>query len=231
MDIIRLDTVDSTNKYALAHLAALADRVVITAEEQTAGRGRLDRVWSSPRGENIYCSIVLKEQRSNPLLTILAALAVARALRQHNIEAQIKWPNDVLVGGKKICGILAESSGKGLVIGIGLNVNMSEKNLAALDQPATSLRAETGQIHDREEFLRGLLEKFFAFYAETQSAGFANLFEIWQNELNIIGKQIQVQTVRREITGRVIQVTDSGALLVQTAQGVEKILAGDVHVV
>ncbi|MDR2428426.1 MAG: biotin--[acetyl-CoA-carboxylase] ligase [Candidatus Margulisbacteria bacterium] len=231
MQTIQLDTVDSTNKYALAHLDELADRAVVTAEEQTAGRGRLNRIWLSPRGENIYCSIILKEQKNNPLLTILAALAAAQTIRSYGLAARIKWPNDVLVEGKKICGVLAESNSQGLVIGLGVNVNMSAENLAALDQPATSLRAETGQIHDREKFLRELLEKFFALYEQAQNAGFAKLVETWQNEIDLIGKKVKIQTVQQEFYGTVIQVDKAGALLVATAQGVEKVLAGDVHVV
>jgi BirA family biotin operon repressor/biotin-[acetyl-CoA-carboxylase] ligase len=231
MDIIRLQTVDSTNKYALERLGALADRTVIIAEEQTAGRGRLNRTWLSPRGENIYCSIILKEQKNNPLLTILAALAAAQTIRGYGLAARLKWPNDVLVNGKKICGALAESNSQGLVLGLGVNINMSAENLAALDQPATSLRAETGQIHDREKFLRELLEKLFAFYEQAQNAGFAKLVETWQNELDLAGKKVKIQTVQQEVYGTVIQVDKTGALLVATAQGVEKVLAGDVHVV
>ncbi|GBR73880.1 biotin-(acetyl-CoA carboxylase) ligase [Candidatus Termititenax aidoneus] len=231
MQILWLDTVDSTNKYALAHLDTLADCAVIAAEEQTAGRGRLNRNWVSPRGENIYCSIVLKEQKSNPLLTVLAALAAAQTVRRRGLAARIKWPNDVLVNEKKICGVLAESNAKGLVIGIGVNINMSAGNLAALDRPATSLQAETGQIHDREKFLRELLENFFAFYEQARREGFAKLAEIWQNELDLTGKRVKIQTVQQEFYGTVIQIDKEGALLVATAQGVEKVLAGDVHVV
>jgi BirA family biotin operon repressor/biotin-[acetyl-CoA-carboxylase] ligase len=231
MQIIQLDMVDSTNKYALAHLDALANRAVIVAEEQTAGRGRLNRNWLSPRGENIYCSIVLKEQKGNPLLTILAALAVAQTMRSRGLAARLKWPNDVLVNEKKICGVLAESNAKGLVIGIGANVNMSAENLAAIGQPATSLRAETGQIHDKEKFLREMLENFFAFYEQAQREGFAKLAEIWQNEVDLIGKKVKIQTVQQEFYGTVIQIDKAGALLVATAQGVEKVLAGDVYVV
>ncbi|MDR1324007.1 MAG: biotin--[acetyl-CoA-carboxylase] ligase [Candidatus Margulisbacteria bacterium] len=231
MRIIRLDTVDSTNKYALTHLDTLTDRAVIVAEEQTAGRGRLNRVWLSPRGENIYCSIVLKEQKSNPLLTVLAALAVARTVRGRGLAARLKWPNDVLVHEKKICGVLAESNAKGLVVGIGVNINMTAESLAALDRPATSLRAETGRIHDRGKFLRELLKKFFAFYEQARRAGFAKLAEIWQNELDLTGKRVKIQTVQQEFYGTVIQIDKEGALLVATAQGVEKVLAGDVHVV
>ncbi|GBR76084.1 biotin-(acetyl-CoA carboxylase) ligase [Candidatus Termititenax persephonae] len=228
--LINLTSVDSTNKYALANLAGLNDRDVVVAETQTAGRGRLNRRWVSPPGENIYCSIVLKNQRPNPLLTILAALAVAQTIRQSQIDAQIKWPNDIMVNGKKIGGVLAESNSKGLVIGLGVNVNMSAVAAAQIDKPATSLKIETGQAAAKEKILQEILEKFFALYGQVQQEGFAKLLKIWQNELQIINKKVRVQTAGGEIYGTVIQIDNDGALLVETAQGQVRVLAGDVYV-
>ncbi|MDR2430649.1 MAG: biotin--[acetyl-CoA-carboxylase] ligase, partial [Candidatus Margulisbacteria bacterium] len=201
-------------------------------EEQTAGRGRLDRHWLSPAGQNIYCSIILKELTDKPaLLTILAALAVKETLQKNNTAAELKWPNDVLAGGRKICGILAEASSGGLVIGIGVNVNMKKKLLEDVGRPATSMLAETGQLFDRDKILNEILENFFVFYEHVLERGFASLRQIWQNELHIIGAKVRVQTIQKEFDGTVLSVDDDGALIIETARGLEKVLAGDIYVV
>jgi BirA family biotin operon repressor/biotin-[acetyl-CoA-carboxylase] ligase len=231
-NILKFTSLSSTNQYALEHLAELNDRAVIVSEEQTGGRGRLDRRWLSPPGQNIYCSIVLKNLTDKPaLLTILAALAAAETLRSHAVPAGLKWPNDVLVKDKKICGILAEANTQGLVLGLGLNVNMPAAMLAQIGQPATSLLAETARTFDREQLLNELLEKFFTFYEHILARGFAYIVKIWQNELHIIGKEVHIQTGQKEFRGVVTGIGEDGALIVETAQGPEKILAGDVHVV
>lgn len=237
MNIIRFTTINSTNKYAQENLGNLADRTIIVSDEQTGGRGRLDRKWLSPAGVNIYCSIVLKNLTDKPaLLTILAALAAAETIRKYEIPAQLKWPNDVLVSGKKICGVLAASTvgaagTSGIVVGFGVNVNMNTELLKNIDQPATSMFEVTGQKFDREKILDEILKNFFSFYEHVLASGFASLLKIWQNELNIIGKKVQVKTVQKTFYGTVSQIDDGGALMVETIQGREKVLAGDVHVV
>jgi len=230
--IIRFAALGSTNQYALENSAALADRTVIVSNAQTGGRGRLRRPWLSPPDVNIYCSIVLKNLTDQPaMLTVLAALAALETIRKYNIPAQLKWPNDVLVNGRKICGILAETNARALVLGIGMNVNISAESLKELDRPATSMLAETGQIFDREKVLQELLENFFVFYERVLAEGFASLVKIWQNELQIIGKQVRVQTAQKDFGGTVSGIVDDGALVIETPQGTEKVLAGDVYVV
>lgn len=230
--IIRFAALGSTNQYALENSAALADRTVIVSNAQTGGRGRLRRPWLSPPDVNIYCSIVLKNLTDQPaMLTVLAALAALETIRKYNIPAQLKWPNDVLVNGRKICGILAETNARALVLGIGMNVNISAESLKELDRPATSMLAETGQIFDREKVLQELLENFFVFYERVLAEGFASLVKIWQNELQIIGKQVRVQTAQKDFGGTVSGIVDDGALIIETPQGTEKVLAGDVYVV
>ena len=229
--LIELTCVDSTNKYALANFDTLRDRTVISAETQTAGYGRLGRNWLSPPGANIYCSIVLKEQNHNPFLAVLGALAAAQTIRNYHLPAQIKWPNDVLIHGKKIGGVLAQSNNKGTVLGLGININMPAETLVKIDKPATSLLAETGQTYDKAKILREILEKFFVLYDQAQAEGFAKLLEVWQNELHIIGRKIRIQTVGKEVHGTVIQVDKDGALIVETAQGKERVLTGDVYVI
>lgn len=232
LNIINFPVLDSTNKYALENLKNLPDRTVITCEEQTGGRGRLQRKWLSPPQVNIYCSLVLKNLTEKPaMLTIIAALAVLETLRKYNLAPQLKWPNDVLVGGKKICGILAETKPDGLVLGIGVNVNTPPEILQQIEKPATSLLAETGQIVNKPKVLTELLESFFVFYDHVLSRGFAYIAQIWQNELQIIDKKVRVKTVQKEFEGTVSQIDADGALIIQTLTGLEKVLAGDVYVV
>jgi BirA family biotin operon repressor/biotin-[acetyl-CoA-carboxylase] ligase len=143
---IQLDTIDSTNNWVKAHLSELSSLTCVTAVEQTAGRGRFKREWVSPRGQNIYATLFLTVPLGTGYLCNLGqlmAFACAKTLRGIGFSAEIKWPNDVLIQGKKIAGVLTETVTQkeaiGVVIGIGMNINMPEEALQAIDQPATSL--------------------------------------------------------------------------------------------
>jgi BirA family biotin operon repressor/biotin-[acetyl-CoA-carboxylase] ligase len=157
-----LDTVDSTNTWLKQRWADLCpgEAVLLTADSQTAGRGRYDRVWHSPPGDNIYASFGVPLLHDVEWLTQLLALAVCDLLLERGVEAHIKWPNDVLVQGKKIAGILAEKIELGLVIGLGLNINLSREACQSIDQPATSLRVETGECWDAGPLVEELSERY-----------------------------------------------------------------------
>ena len=153
MELLFLNIVDSTNKYAKEHLNELEDKTIIYANSQTAGRGRMQRKWNSNTGDNVYASIVLKpstelkEVYSN--LTQYLSLTLTEVFEQYNVLPTIKWPNDVRINGKKISGILAESvieknELKGIILGFGVNLNCKKEDLDKIDQPATSLNLETG---------------------------------------------------------------------------------------
>ena len=151
MELLYLETVDSTNKYAKENLANIKDKTLIYANYQTAGRGRLNRKWNSNFGKNLYASFVLKPSKelkevySN--LTQYLSLVLAEVFEEYQLIPTIKWPNDVRINGKKISGILAESiiergELKGIVLGFGVNLNCSQEDIDKIDQPATSLNLE-----------------------------------------------------------------------------------------
>jgi BirA family biotin operon repressor/biotin-[acetyl-CoA-carboxylase] ligase len=166
MQIMYLDEVNSTNTYAKERLDELAHATVVCAKRQSAGHGQFERKWVDLGGENLFFSIVLKPEKIDPDLTIRMAQAVVRALADYGVCAQIKPPNDVLVNGAKIAGVLAESitrggDCKGVVLGAGVNLNVHEADLARVsDQEVTALNLEAGAAADCKEFLNKLLTYF-----------------------------------------------------------------------
>jgi len=195
--MIFFDTIDSTTAWAVAHFAELADRELVAAATQTAGRGRLDRTWISPRG-NIYASFVQKSVTS-PLLGVaagsLAVLDLVRELAPAE-KFHIKWPNDVFRGTAKISGILSQyicpRNGKpgGLVTGMGVNLNMTQEQLAAASQEATSIRILTGAPCDYEAALRRF-EEILHDRAEVLKNAPETLFERWKAENGLLGKRVE----------------------------------------
>lgn len=171
MEIIHyhFESLPSTNDWAKKHLETFDpdSMTLVTADVQTAGRGQYGRKWSSPKELNLYASFCffIDENQQDPLsLTHVFAISVADLLKKHQVECQIKWPNDVMVKRKKIAGILCEtekfSSRFGVIIGVGLNVNMPKELLDEIDQPATSLLVETQKTWDKQQVLEALKEKF-----------------------------------------------------------------------
>jgi len=196
----------------------LPSGTVIAAREQTSGRGRLDRVWLSGEDENLTFSLFLKAQtdpRRLPAASMAAALAVTDLLADEGIEAALKWPNDVLVRGKKICGILSESVSGGLVIGVGLNVNMGTAD--HIDQPATSMRIESGKRYDCGRLLPTLLEKLVPHLTAWQEHGFAGIRKSWESRIPALGKPIRVRDGSHYRDGILAGFGEDGELLLQNS--------------
>lgn len=173
---------------------ALPSGTVIAAREQTSGRGRLDRVWLSGKDENLTFSLFLRAEtdpRRLPAAAMAAATGVADLLADEGIPPSLKWPNDVLVKGRKICGILSETVPGGLVIGIGLNVNM--ETTGHIDQPATSLLIESGKRYDCAQVLPKLLDKLAPRLDAWQAHGFAGIRNDWESRIPAMGKPIRVR--------------------------------------
>ncbi len=165
----RFDSISSTNDWAKEHLATFSrERVtIVSAESQTSGRGQYGCLWLSPPQKNLYssfCFFIEESQKDALSLTHVMAIAVSRLLEEEGIAPQIKWPNDVLVHGKKIAGILCETVAVGdqvgVIIGLGLNINMSPEEFAVLGRPATSFAIEKKEDYDRG-VLAGRLEQLF----------------------------------------------------------------------
>jgi BirA family transcriptional regulator, biotin operon repressor / biotin---[acetyl-CoA-carboxylase] ligase len=233
--------VDSTNTmaYRLAREGA-PEGMVVVADAQGKGKGRLNRVWQSPPGRNLYVSIILRpriDPPAAPQLTLVAGVAVAEFLTAcGRKDVTIKWPNDVLIAGKKICGILTEmsSSARGvdfIVLGVGLNVNMSREDFEpALGDIATSLKIETGTTHDRIEVISGLLNFFETWYKVFLRRGFPGVRDVWLRHADILGRPIRVVFREDTQTGVVLGIDDDGTIVMKGADGTTRlVIAGDVH--
>ena len=238
--ILHFFKIDSTNSVAM-QLGESGEPhgAVVLAEEQTAGRGRAGRSWTSEKSAGIYCSILLRPPippAHAPLLTLVAGLA-ARDAAAEDLDAlpDIRWPNDLLVGGRKFCGILTEMHAEPdrihyAVVGIGINVNQSKMpaDLAAI---ATSLRIEDGKTHSRFELLIRLLQYFDRYYNQFLADGalpvlrrFAQVSSYYE------GKRVRITTATESFTGTTAGLEPSGVLRVarDDGRGIEAVLSGDV---
>jgi len=229
-----LQSVDSTNAEVLRRLGCgQVPPFIVLAERQTAGRGRRGRNWVSPFGENLYYSLALQVDggmRQLEGLSLVVGLALLRALRIAGVvTAGLKWPNDVLVDGRKIAGILLELSGDPadvchVVIGIGVNVNMlAEKG--AIDQPWTSMRAELGRLVDRNEFVCELNRQLSLYLGVHEKHGFSVFRDEWQENHLWQGRHVTLATGANPVEGVVLGVDQAGAIRLRVA-GVEQNFSG-----
>jgi BirA family biotin operon repressor/biotin-[acetyl-CoA-carboxylase] ligase len=233
------DEVASTNDVAkaLAEDGALHGEVVV-AERQTAGRGRRGRAWVSPPGRNVYLSVILRPElppQRAAEVTLVASVALCEAVREAGVEADIKWPNDVLAGGRKLGGILTEMAAEPdkvqwVVVGIGVNLNARREDFPPeLRDVATSLAMERGEPVPRALFaaaLLGALERRLTVHAEE---GFGEIRDAWREMSGTLGRDVRVATAEGEIVGRAEDIDETGALLVRGPRGLERITGGDVH--
>ena len=213
--------------------------VVVMAEEQVKGRGRLGRNWHSPAGKDLLFSVILRDlvNISAGLITLGAGVAVAEAVSELcGLPAKIKWPNDVRIKGKKLAGILAEAGGKAevayVVMGIGLNVNSERAELAEeIRASATSLYIETERQWPRVLIYQKVMDKLTAVSREWARGESEGLLERWLGLSEARGKRVRAETAGRAITGAVLGVRDDGALRMLDENGDEQaILAGDITI-
>jgi BirA family biotin operon repressor/biotin-[acetyl-CoA-carboxylase] ligase len=230
---------DSTNRVAMElGYADEPEGAVVLAEEQTAGRGRAGRSWLSERGAGLYATLLLRPKLSPvqaPLLTMLAGLSAHTAvLAQTGLSAELKWPNDLLLNGKKLGGILTEmhaepNAVRFVIVGIGINVSQ-EKFPGELAATATSLRKETGRLHSRLEILVKLLSQFETDYNRflREGAGYVvQRFELVSSFAN--GKRVKVDTGRETFVGTTEGLSAEGLLMVKKEDGGSvTVIAGDV---
>jgi BirA family transcriptional regulator, biotin operon repressor / biotin---[acetyl-CoA-carboxylase] ligase len=233
---------DSTNLRAFrsAEDGALEGTVVV-ADAQTDGKGRLGRRWESPAGVNLYCSIVLRPPIppvKASQLTFLSAVAVARAIEDvTTLVPQIKWPNDILVHGKKVAGLLNEMSAETdgihfVILGVGVNINMrAEQFPDDLRHPATSLFLEGGVVVSRVALARAFFMQLDALYDAYCTLGFGLVKDEWLSRSALQGRNVKVSSGTDAIEGTVAGIADDGALLLVCGDGsTERILSGDVSV-
>ena len=208
-----------------------AEGLVVLAERQTAGRGRRGAAWLSEPGDGLTFSVLLRPEELKalwPRLSLATGVAVAEALGRFGVEAQIKWPNDVLVHRKKICGILVEARHDFVVLGIGLNVGTGEFP-AGLE--ATSVRLETGQEVDRVMVLSEVLRSLGGWAREIGS-GFPDLLDRVRERCALSGENVCLMSGERRVQGRALGIGDGGELLLETEKGEEAFVqAHEVRVV
>jgi BirA family biotin operon repressor/biotin-[acetyl-CoA-carboxylase] ligase len=219
------DRLPSTNDRARELAVEGAEDVLVVAGEQTGGRGRLDRTWNSPAG-GVYASLLCRPDRPPahaPIFTLAAAVAVTRACREAGVDAAIKWPNDVLMAEseRKLAGILTEMEGEAdriswLIVGIGANVDVSEKDLP---EAATSVREEGGDA-DRRRFCQRVVETFHGLDP-------SDVLPAWREYAVTLGRAVRVETPGGVVEGEAVDVEFPGALVVRTDDGERTVHAGD----
>jgi BirA family biotin operon repressor/biotin-[acetyl-CoA-carboxylase] ligase len=242
------DRIGSTNDRARELATAGESGVVVVADEQTGGRGRLRRAWTAPAG-GVWLSIVCTPDcppAHAPIYTLAAAVATAGAAREADVDAVIKWPNDVLVraetpaapreddgedgdgdevdrGGRKLAGILTEMEGEAgrvswLLVGIGVNANVDADDLPA---GATSIRAEAGDV-DRRRFAQRVVERFDDLVSDPEA-----VLDAWREHSDTLGRRVRVETGSETVEGEAVDVEFPGALVVRTDDGDRTVHAGD----
>ena len=239
--VLSYKKIDSTNDsaYALAE-GGIAEGTVVIAEEQTKGKGRHGRKWESPPKSGVYMSCVIRpEMAPNEIakITLVAAVAIAKAVRRFTgLEAMIKWPNDILVNGRKVCGILTEMKAEQdsicfIILGIGINVNAP---IADLPKGASSLKEELRRPSKRDnlsrvELTKKVLESLEEEYFRLRTKGFKPIIEEWRSLSALPGAKIKVLLPGRTIEGEAHDIDSDGSLVLRLDSGVlEKVSSGDV---
>lgn len=238
--ILRFESVPSTNTEVARHASeGAAEGLAIMADEQTAGRGRLQRAWSSPKGAGLYFSLLLRPTIAVerwPLITFMAALAVGDALSEAcDVTTDIKWPNDLLSGERKICGILAEAvetpAGRAVVLGMGVNLT-SDAYPAEIAASATSVAEASARAPERETLLAVLVQALSRWYSLLHEPdGAEKIVAAWSSRSSYAsGKPVQVANGDEVWQGITRGVENDGALRLETEDGIKLVRAGDVSI-
>ncbi|MCM8532319.1 MAG: biotin--[acetyl-CoA-carboxylase] ligase [Lentisphaeraceae bacterium] len=240
-NILSFDEIDSTNQYLLENAPTLENYTVVTANKQTQGRGRKGRVWESSSNDNLYFSLLIKsidisfEELSS--IPQIMGLAVCESLQKCGIsKSWIKWPNDVFVDDQKICGVLCETRLKGmtlegLIIGVGLNVNLPEAELKKIDKPATSMLVESNdkKPFSTKETLHVVLQafdKYFKIWQQKERR--SELVEHWRQNSRLIGKAVTLSDDQKTIYGTVVDFSENGEVILQNENGLKSYSYGDL---
>jgi BirA family transcriptional regulator, biotin operon repressor / biotin---[acetyl-CoA-carboxylase] ligase len=232
-----LNETGSTNRDLLDRAEACQEFHVLTTDFQSAGRGRMDRRWEAEAGSSVMASILLrprfKGQEGIGWLSLLAALAISQAIKSLGVESRVKWPNDVLIGGKKVSGILAEASPdlSTVVLGFGINVSQGEQDLPV--ETATSLLIESGKKIDRDELLAAVIRNIRSLYEELGSAdGNAEASGLREKLLGVsatVGQRVSVEFPdNTKAFGLARDIDSTGRLVVETSSETLSVSAGDV---
>ena len=225
--ILRFKDIPSTHMYAMQNGDRMSDGDVVCAEFQSAGRGRLSRRWSAPRGKALLFSMVLKPQiapERAPLITPVLSVALAEALGDFGVESKIVWPNDIVAAGGKIAGVLAEAKIEGgrlifVAAGAGVNVGQSESELAAVDRPASSIFSVTGGEPGADDVMNAVLRRFDSIYRLFIEEGFGAVAGQWRSRMALAGDRIELDFGNRRVNGKVAGFGDDGSIIVDQGGG------------
>lgn len=217
----------------------VSEGIVVFAESQTKGRGRMGRQWLSPPGKGLWFSVLLRPQlspTSATQLTVLSAVAVVRAIeRETGLKPEIKWPNDVMFGHRKVAGILVEISAeldriRHAVLGIGIDVNVDPSEFPPdVAEVATSLRSEAGHLFNRAGVATSVLRELDYLYQRLKDGDFHEIGDEWMRRCSTLGRMLTIRIGNRVVAGRAEALDEEGALLVRTQFGnIERVIGGDV---
>lgn len=227
--------INSTNKKAKELARKGLSEIIIIANEQTKGKGRFNRKWFSSKG-GIYLSILLKQKNIEKIkyLTLIAAISVVKAIEKiAKIKTKIKWPNDVHINKKKLCGILTESFlGKTsyVIVGIGININQ-EKFPKEIKNIATSLRIHLKREIDKEKILWQFLKEFIFLYNKYKNKKYIEILNLFKKNCDTIGKNVKVVTLKKEFYGKAVDVDEDCNLILRLKDNkIKKIIEGDIFV-
>ena len=240
--IVLQETTSTNDEVARAAQAGQEEGLACFAESQTKGRGRLGRSWSSPQGKGLWFSVLLRPSLAPAdctRLTVATAVALVRAIeRVAGIKPSIKWPNDLLIDGKKIAGILTEMSAEldhvhHVVIGVGVDVNQTASDFnGPLKSIATSLKIAAGRQVPRAELAAAILNELSDVYQKIQTGEFPAVSMEWAKNCATLGQQVQIDAGARQLSGRAEALDETGALLLRTDHGrLERVVGGDVTIV
>jgi len=237
-NIIWLEEIDSTNRYAVSRFDELPDATLVVARHQTAGRGRHQRVWVSPADENVYASFVVKNF-PHPIhkSSWIGSLAVLDTFAEivPEVDVLLKWPNDIYCKEKKIAGLLCEGivqgEQRGAVIGIGVNINMPGEVLDRIDQPATSVLRETGKKLILKKFIKSLAKHLCRRYI-SGSIYIDQIYNEWKSKNFILNRSVEIITGRKDevLKGKVVDIGEDGDLYFNTGEEVVRLFSGDVKI-
>ncbi|WP_232696379.1 biotin--[acetyl-CoA-carboxylase] ligase [Brevibacillus daliensis] len=239
-NIVSYDSVPTTQ--TIAHDVAAQgapEGTIIIANEQTGSKGRFGRVWHSPANTGIWMSMILRpviQIGRSPQMTLVTAVAMAKTIQEYDIDVKIKWPNDVFVSGKKVCGILTELNAEAdginyLVIGIGINVNTQADDIPEeFKDIATSLRIAKGEPIRRATFIQSFCLHFEQMYLEYIQNGFGSIKEEWEALSMSLNRRVTVRTLQKVVEGEATGLNDEGVLLVRDDEGgVHRVYSADIE--
>lgn len=225
-----VDSLDSTNDFAMQAAAAGAvGGSIFIAQKQSKGKGRKGRVWHSAEGKGLAVSILLRTVKLSEGLTAVFAMAVVRALERYVAAMSIKWPNDVCVAERKLCGILGEARGDAVVIGFGLNVNEEPGDFPSdIEESAVSLRMAAGRSFDRGKVLSRILRSFEELFVRYERDGFRVLRPLIERRMRYIGQPVTIDGGQWHYSGKLLGLSDEGYIRVASDGEVRTFAAGDL---